>query len=170
MPEEIFTVHVNSDDLYKTGHMVNRWFRRLAGRLEDDVRAAAPMRSGDLKAGIRGRVDADPSQHHMTLNLEFNAPYSLYVLRGTTGPIFTKKGWETGIGNGKSFILVPGKYGFMQQNQPGYWMRFGGWGYPWVWKDAVAGQKQNNFLLTGWRKTASHHRAMARVPSFVWNP
>jgi len=161
---------IHASTLFKTGHMANRWFSGISRQLGSNVRRAAPMRSGELKGGIHSSMSSNAQGLNMTITLSSSAPHTMHVLRGTTGPIMTHLGFRTGIGEGRSFIMVQGRYGLMPRAIPGYWMHFGGYGYPMVYKDSVAGQSSNNFLLRGWRATAARHQAMRHIPHFIYDP
>jgi hypothetical protein len=131
-----------------------------------------------MRAGIHTNMRAVPSAKKMMIDWRSEVPYTLYVLRGTTWPIMTEQGWNTthGVvaegGEGVFWHWVPGKIEGTEIAQaiPGFWMHFGGHGYPWVYRWAVDGQVSNNFLLKGWRDTAHFHRAMRRIPTFVRDP
>lgn len=174
------TVHVNSADLYKTGHMAHRWFGTLSRRLSTFTKARAPKRSGRLRSGIHTKMSSVPSTRTIAIDWRSEVLYTTFVLRGTTGPIMTDKTFAVTGGTGEFpnhgigtlWLYVPGKWEgtLIPEAQPGYWMHFGGYGWPYVFRTAVNGQRANNFLMRGWNDTAHFHRAMRPTPSFIRNP
>jgi hypothetical protein len=188
---EVVLAHIDSSSLYRSGHMVNRWFGALSQQLETNVSAAAPYRAGELKAGIAHEM-VRTGDHEITTVLWSEAEHTMYVLRGTRGPIMAKGLWAAGGNPDDAFIWLwgyenPVTKKFSRTHNPykvrrrrvkvrrkGRWMRvrpaphsF----YPKPWfRVTVEGQEANNFLLKGWRATSIRHKAMRRIPTFVRNP
>lgn len=183
---------IHSENLYKTGHMANRWFRRLMDHLEEGVTARAPVRSGELKYGI-GTYVHRVGEFTLDGELHSSSHHTTYVLRGTgfpikgrEGGIWSRKGFDTGRDIENAYVWLwgvvdpitkqfsrtgKGRRRQYRIRQRGYWMKFGPdeWG-PKVIAFEVSGQDANNFLLKGWRDAAHFHRAMAHVPTFILNP
>src|SRR4029077_16460460 len=100
--------HVDSSSLYKTGHMANRWFRVLMEQLEFAVSTAAPKRTGEMAAGITQQVTAFLLAERMDGLLKSDADYSLFVLRGTTGPIMATNLFRAGGDPSAAFVMLWG--------------------------------------------------------------
>jgi hypothetical protein len=158
---EVIAFEVHASTLFRTGHMVNRWFREIADQLEHATEAAAPFRSGDLKAGIGTSVSAQAEALTNTMTWRSEAPHTMAVLRGTLIP--TKA-----MPNNRGTIGPKGHEQWITSRTPGKKMRVRGAGPP--RQLHVSGQKQNNFLLTGWRVVSLRHRAMRSIPTFVRFP
>lgn len=191
MSRSIVEVHVDSRDLYKTGHMANRWFRSLMGQLHTNVVNAAPVRSGDLVDGIGEDVVAHAEQHYLDGYLWSEAPHTMYVLRGTTGPIMARRLWEAGGDPEAAFVTLwgsidpkTGKFtrkriqGAKREQRSfgkkGFWMGVRPSPHSRYSKKTprlfVRGQESNNFFLEGWEVTARTRRSMSHVPSFISHP
>lgn len=168
---ELVFVRVNSADLYKTGHMANRWFGQISRQLSVNTRAAAPSRTGTMKKGIHTNMHAVPQARRMEIDWWSEVPYTLYVLRGTTSPIMARGLWEVGGQPAAAFTKDPEK-GWVGVR--GRWMRVRPAPFSYYAKPThrlyVAGQRRNNFLSRGWRKTAIRHAVMRPTPNFIKNP
>jgi hypothetical protein len=57
---ELETVVVFDQNLYRTGHMANRWMHLLCTHFEANAKIAAPKRSGDLARGIESHAERSP--------------------------------------------------------------------------------------------------------------
>lgn len=144
-------VTVHSSDLFKTGHMANRWFGGISRQLGTAVRAAAPLRTGELKRGIHTSMKAVPAAHEMTIDLTSSSPHTMYVLRGTHYPIRSTDN-PGGDPEGKKMGPLPP------------------WGaHTTQYLVTARGQTANNFLLKGWSVVSARHRSMG-TPGFVRNP
>ena len=172
-------------DLYKPGHMVHKWVTLVTANFTRHARDLAPKRTGELAAGIDGEAtQVGPRQVEGTI--ASSAPYTMYVLRGTTSPITTtryhanpsgaysllwgSKDPKTGKFTRKRIKGVERKR-FSIPNK-GYFMRVPAseWG-PSVITSQVRGQAANNFLEAAWRRTGINHRAIrGRMPTFIRNP
>lgn len=190
---EFLAVHVDSSDLYKTGHMANRWFRHLMEQLEYHVSFAAPVRTGDMAAGITTEVRATPEAHRLDGVLESEADYTMFVLRGTTGPIMATNAWNAGAAADPTLAYqqvwaykdpITGKLSRKKiagvrrrQHQVGkkdFFMGVRPEPHSFYTQRTprltVRGQDPQNFLLQGWRATARTHRSMSHTPSFIYHP
>lgn len=147
-------VHVDSTDLYKTGHMANRWFGTVSRRLGRNIRASAPRRTGKMKQGIRGKMTAIPQAHRMRYDLVSSMPYTVFVLRGTSGQ-----------GKPGGNVIVSDGYPEKKMGPLPPWG-----GYPGGYRLWVEGQKKNNFLQKGWSKTMLRHPALRPMPGFIKHP
>lgn len=128
---------------------ITAWAMRLESRFTRYAKQEAPARSGELKAGIHGHV-ARVGSHQLLTTIRSEAPHSLYVLRGTNGPIMSNKGWfyyNTGI--------EPGK------DEPKGMMRLRpGNGYGQLYRREVSGQTANPFFARAAERTARRHTSL----------
>lgn len=168
---------VFDQSLYVRGGMANRWLAGMTAQFGQFARQAAPEREGTLRAGISTET------HQLSVRLiqgtiESSAPHTMYVLRGTTGPIRTRKGWANGIGEGRSFVMLwrddpkTGRRKRMPVRIKGYWMALPPWGeFGKVFADEVSGQAAQNFMATAWKLTARNHKSLrGRIPQSILNP
>lgn len=173
MASGVFTTVVIFDELlYKPGGQVHRWMTLLCKHFEMHAIEEAPERSGELKAGIwSAAVPYGIRQMRGTIASE--APHTMYVLRGTTGPIMADKMWDN---PGGAYVKLWGyvdpvtgtfsrratKGSKREQHNvrvKGYWLAVGkqrAWP-PITPRGKVAGQEANNFLFRAWRLTARTH-------------
>ena len=183
MPTAVLeTVVIFDEVLFKPGGQVHRWMTLLTTHFQEHAVAAAPDRSGELRAGIR--ATARPAGFkQMEGTIASLAPYSLYVLRGTGTPgaggtIYSKKVWKAEGDTSVAYITLwgyedPVTKKFSRRKIPGvrreqhtigrkgYWMAFGPDEYgPRVIAHSVRGQEANNFLFEAWRATARTHPSL----------
>jgi hypothetical protein len=172
-------------DLYKPGHMVHRWVTLVTERFTMHARTLAPKRTGELAAGIEGdTAQVGPRQVEGTI--ASHAPYTMYVLRGTTGPIMTKRAHANPDGAYSQLMgsIDPRTNKFTRRHikgaerrlfsipNKGYFLRLPGDEYgPHLITMSVNGQEANNFLLAAWRRTANNHKAIrGKMPAFIMHP
>jgi hypothetical protein len=173
-------------DLYKPGHMVHTWMTQVVTRFGLYAREAAPKRTGELAASIDTEArQVGPRQDEGTLAV--SAPYALFVLRGTVGPIRSTKAqanpagaysllWGSIDPKTKKFTRRQIKGVRREQHMvpnKGYFLRIPGDEV--VSKDnilfEVSGQSANNFLIEAYRRTARKHKALrGGIPSGITNP
>jgi hypothetical protein len=181
----LVTTVIFDRDLYKPGHLVHRWVTLVTERFVGHAIDLAPKRTGELAAGIRGATNqVGPRQVEGLISS--SAPHTMYVLRGTTGPIMSRRAFanpegafsqlwgsidpRTGKftrrrvkGAERTIHSVPNKGYFLYVPSSEY-----GPGGP---RLSVHGQEANNFLLAAWRRTAINHKAIrGKVPSWLLNP
>lgn len=170
-------------DLYKPGHMVHRWVGLVTTHFVMHAKERAPKRTGRLANGISGDTNQVGPRQVEGL-IESTAPYTMFVLRGTTGPIMTTAGWASG-GEPYTYLwgsIDPKTGKFTRRRIPGvrrkrhripkkgHWMRIppSPEGSKPFYASQVAGQAPNNFLMGAWRATQHNHRAIrGRVPSWI---
>lgn len=156
-----------TDQLYRPGGMVFGWVRKITNRYAREARAAAPVRSGALKASIRGGAPRNPFAKTVQGTISVGTDHWLYVVKGTHGPIMSDAAWASG---GPKYMMVPymrsnGKISLRPTPMPGHMMAVGRNPWPPVSPmGKVKGQAANNFLETAWRRTARDHRAIRGVP------
>lgn len=154
------------EELYRTGHMANRWMHLLVQHFTDNARMLAPERSGELKAGIHGEAEAFPATKTMIGTIASDAPHSLYVLGGTTGPIMSAEAWASGG-------MIHAAYEYDENGRrvgkPGYWLPVGRRPWPPVrYRFVVSGQAANNFMVKAWRRTSHQHSVLrGAIPDII---
>lgn len=141
--------------LFNRTGQVRRWADALERRFTFNAQQAAPVRSGELRAGIFGEVIRIGPRHLQT-SIASTAPHSMYVLRGTEGPIFSDLAWA----NGGS--LVEGERDELTgiYIQHGYMKLRAGNGYGSLYRLSVSGQESQNFFQTAARQTAARHPSL----------
>jgi formylglycine-generating enzyme required for sulfatase activity len=127
--------------LYQPGGLVWEWTHDVGTLFSANARRFAPIRSGQLRRGIRaGFRKAGTKRVQATIGS--TAPHTVYVLRGTTGPIVSSRP------GGK---LAVGRNPFA----------------PETYRAVVSGQRANNFFAPAWAATAAVHPAIGRFPGDV---
>lgn len=167
---DITTVIVVDEGLYVGGGLVDRWFKRMGNNLWHNVVGAAPQRTGVLKS----LIDLDFTHEGLRILNCFvssNAPYSKYVIGGTAengaGYIYSRAGWaerdfiDDLIGGGGLDLSRKQQFELselamvLSDERGGRHLR-------------VHGQRANNFLATGYNRTARTHRALHPIhPGFI---
>lgn len=183
---------VFSSRLYSKGHTVDRWFRKLVTDFELHAIESAPMRTGDLKDSISADV-VRAGRTALSGRIGSGSDHAMYVLRGTTGPIMSRRLWAAGGNPEAAFVElfgaidpVTGKFTTRQVKgvkrtkhrigRKGYFMGVRPVPHSTYTKTTarlfVAGQDPQNFLLDAWRKTARTHRVLrgATIPTFILHP
>lgn len=175
---------VFDQDLYKPGHMVNKWMHLVTQRFTSHAKDIAPHRSGELRAGISGSA-RQVGVRQVEGVIASRANHTMFVLRGTTGPIRSTRGFANPEGRQSELWGSVNKAGkFTTRNikgaerkqykikNPGYWLRVrAGNGYGEHIAFEVNGQHANNFLLAAWRRTANNHKAIrGKMPAFILHP
>ena len=144
--------------MYRGNGIVKKWMVKIVRRFSAEAKIACPKRSGDLAASIRGTT-ATTGPRSVKGNIGVGgarAPYADFVLRGTTGPIYSDQASE-------EYPLS------VQAGGPGE--KFGGnpahAGRMWTFakRSTVNGQPANNFMFVAWDRTADDHTAIRRTSS-----
>jgi hypothetical protein len=172
-------------DLYKPGHMVNKWVHLVTQRFTSHAKDIAPHRSGELRAGISGSARQVGSRQVEGI-IASRANHTMFVLRGTTGPIRTTRAFANPEGAYSELwgSIDPKTGKFTRRHikgaertrhkvrNKGYWLRVrAGNGYGQHIAFQVNGQEANNFLLAAWRRTAINHKAIrGKTPTFILHP
>lgn len=178
-------VVVFTDKLYRGNGDVIKWCRKITNRFGFEVKRAVPVREGTLWEGIHWSTRRT-GRKQVAGTLVSEAKHTLYVLRGTTGPISTNKFWANPGGAErllwKNITTAGGKKVRKQ-----IWVRQKGYYMPipdidtWVfaplagqghWATEVEGQSAQNFLVKAWVRTSYDHRALRgrRIPTFIRKP
>lgn len=155
--------------LFQYGGKVHRWANSLERGYVANATRYAPKRSGELAAGIRGEtVQYGPK--HWQVHIHSEAQHTMYVLRGTTGPIMSRRMWgfrnRTGLRYPRGAMEDPSMpyttrikfdwlkgQGYMLKVRPGN-------GYGLRYSVSVKGQKPNNFFADAHDATARRHRSL----------
>ena len=159
-------VVVNSGALFRGRGDVKVWTDRVTDRFGNEARKYAPSRTGELRSKITTSTKTVGPRQVEGL-IASRAKHTMYVLRGTTGPIMSDVVWaagaldalrrdpNTGFYPAGTFMPLPAHAGFAARLAL-----------------TVDGQKANNFLERAWRGTARDHRALRgkAVPSFILSP
>lgn len=138
---EMEAVVIYDSRLFNRTGQVRRWADRVERRFTSNARAFAPVRSGELASSIHGYVARD-GPVHLTTTISADADHALYVLGGTTGPIFSSRPIDAETGKWPYMRLRPGN------------------GYPQLFRTSVAGQTANNFFGKAATATARRHSSL----------
>lgn len=168
---EVFVV-VTDEGLYIGNGLVNRWFKRMNNSLYHNIVRHAPIRSGELKAGIELDYNQDPiSLRILSGEVVSTAPHTKYVIEGTAGQgadyIYSRGGWASHDRVERLIAQRARGIPFMGAATKGLWLGMNR-AYPGKPQLRVHGQRANNFLLEGYNATARTHRSLHPIfPGFV---
>lgn len=151
------------------GHVVYDWGHRIERNFTMWAKEEAPIRSGELRAKISGSM-VRTGVRALTTTIETAAPHSLYVIRGTTGPIYSRRMW--GFRNKFPHLKYPRGGGLLSQffgppdllalHGRGYALRVrAGKGFPERLAVSVSGQRANNFMGRAATRVAARHSSLA---------
>jgi hypothetical protein len=167
MSIEVERVVVIDQHLYVGGGQVHRWFSRVGNNMYHNIVAEAPIRTGDLKAGITPAL----IQHEGTLRvlgfkIESTAPHTHYVIDGTAhngeGYIYSTKSQA----NPEIRERMLAGERVSEEESRGMWMVIEDGGPKFHLQ--VRGQRANNFMLAGYNRTARTHRSLHPIfPGFI---
>lgn len=129
--------------LFERGRDVRRWAEAVERRFTNNARMKAPSRSGGLRAGIHGRVDREGPKY-LTATITSEAEHTMYVLRGTTGPIMSDGAWNGEVN---------------EKGKPPP-MRFSNPNPPRSFQVVVSGQEAQNFFDDAAKATARRHSSL----------
>lgn len=174
MHAELESIVIFDSKMYVGNGTVRRWMDGLTLKFGVNARRYAPIQTGELRAGIDTEVRLTAPKF-LEGRISSTAPYSLYVIRGTSGPIMSNRLWnahrakpdvplhllaynrskKTGRGGPKRGMVMTfiGKTGVVHALE-------------------VRGQASNNFLLEAWNATARTHRSIrpVSIPTNVSHP
>lgn len=103
----VYDSRINS--WFEPGGMAFNWTRERTIEASGRAKLLAPKRTGRLAASIR--ADTRPlAGNHVIGRLRSQAPYSLFVHEGTTGPIYATNAFAPNFTPGR-FLKVPPWYG-----------------------------------------------------------
>lgn len=168
----ISRVVIVDDGMYQGRGIVINWVRRVTNSFARSARELAPMRSGRLRAGIHQGTPRNPLRKVVQGTISSHAPHTMYVLRGTTGPIMSDALWALGgvvphRAEQPRVMRRPGRGGkphLVRTSPPGLKMAVGRNLYPpETPMFVVRGQAANNFMLKAWVVTGTKHSAIAGV-------
>jgi hypothetical protein len=154
--------------LFNRTGQVRRWANSLERRFTYNAQQMAPERSGELRAGIYGTVNRVGPRHIETL-IYSTAPHTLYVVKGTTGPIMSNRLWgfrgRTGLdlprGGRMSGSIYDARPNMPWLKAHGYALKLrAGGGFPQLHALSVSGQEANNFFADAATATARRHSSL----------
>lgn len=152
-----------TEKLYRGNGDVRVWLNRITDRFGREARHYAPVRSGKLVRGI-STTTRTTGRHSCAGTIASRAKYSLFVIRGTHGPIMSNVAW------GAALDELRDENGRFARGALMPLPAFG----PFKARLAliVDGQTANNFLLRAWFATARDHRALRGkpIPGFIAHP
>lgn len=159
MAVAVTRVVVLDKGLYIGHGLVNRWFSRIGNSMYHNIVAAAPIREGTLKEGIvGGHVQHEPSLRILGFTVESTAPHTRYVIDGTAfngaGYIYSSKG----AANPEIIAEMEAGERVSEEENQGMWMVIRDGGPKFHLK--VHGQRANNFMKTGYDRTARTHPSL----------
>jgi len=154
--------------LFNRTGAVGLWARRVERGFTMRAKEEAPVRSGELMRGISGETTRVGVRHY-TMSVSSAAPHTMYVLRGTTGPIMARRWW--GFTQRYPHLIGPRGTWSMTPRGPvmnlralyerGYAMRLRpGGGFPQMYRLEVRGQSANNFMRRAAVRTARRHPSL----------
>lgn len=167
MADTTIAVVTYSSVLFNVGGNCRRWANRVEHRFTNAAQQFAPARTGVLRAGIKGTVYRT-GPHHVIADIWSEAEYSLYVLRGTTGPIRARRlhnfRGRTGLQYPRgTYITYQGRQIGLEKplRERGYLLRVrAGNGHPQRYMEEVEGQDENNFFAAAAQETAFRHPSL----------
>lgn len=170
MDMELSGLVIYDSVLFQVGHHVSRWANSVERGFVMNAREAAPMRSGELRAGIHGESFRSGPKH-WEVHIHSDAEHTMYVLRGTTGPIMSTRMWgfrtRTGlmfprggsVGRGSERNMGLPNIPFLKER--GYLLNVrAGNGFPQRYMVKVRGQRPNNFFAPAADATARRHPSL----------
>jgi hypothetical protein len=161
-------VVVFDEKMYRGNGLVRRWIIKVGGKFGRAARRNAPFRSTELRKGIHGNVSRKGARV-LDYTIRSDAEHTMYVIRGTTGPIMTTQGWANRahghMVNGKR---LPGHFMPIPKHKGMPAKRHGGEDFNFLTR--VRGQKAQNFFLDAWKVVHRQHRAIGSPPAELRNP
>lgn len=171
MTVELTALVVYDSRIFYHGSHVSRWANAVERRFVTNARQAAPVRSGELAANIHGESFRS-GVRHWDVHIHSDAEHTMYVLRGTTGPIMSNRMWafrsRTGLRFPRGGRIPPSaatrwnelpRMDFLRQNY--YLLRVrAGKGFPETFRISVEGQEANNFFADAADATARRHPSL----------
>lgn len=150
---ELTALVIYDSRLYDRPGQVRRWAERVERRFTINAIQAAPMRSGDLRAGIYGNVDRIGPNRLETV-IASTAEHTMFVLKGTTGPIMSDFLWAQGG--------IEGAIAATPEGEPirGWMTLAPGNGFGQTFELEVSGQQPQNFFAEAARATARRHSSL----------
>lgn len=167
MGVQVERVVVIDEHLYVGNGLVHRWFARVGNNMYHNIVAAAPIREGTLKAGITpAHIQHEGTLRILGFTIESTAPHTRFVIDGTAnegaGYIYSTKGAR----NPEIRERIASGQRVTKAENKGMWMVIDDGGPRFHLQ--VRGQKPNNFMLTGYNRTARTHRSLHPIfPGFV---
>lgn len=145
---ELTSLVIYDSRIFAVGGHVNRWANSVERRFVMNAKQEAPSRSGELRAGISGE-SFKVGPKHWEIHIHSDAEHTMYVLRGTQGPIMSDAAWAAGG-------VMPDRgqrEGHFLNLRPGN-------GYGYLIRHKVRGQRANNFFGRAADATARRHSSL----------
>lgn len=163
MSARLTRVVIFDERLYAPGHLVHRWMSGLVRTFGNHARFEAPIRSGQLKAGIRTGTHRT-GKRTVEGYIESSAPHSLYVIKGTAFQgrryIYSRIGW---LHKAEIDAIVARRATGPGKDHSGWYMILPPPGRRFHLR--VHGQRKNDFLTRAWIKTGRRHSSIRGVRS-----
>lgn len=142
----ISSVVIYDSRLFEPGSHVSRWANSVERGFVLHAQEEAPTNTGELVAGIHGE-SFRVGPKHWEVHIHSEAEHSMYVLRGTTGPITSTRApyYNTKM---KAWI------------NPRMGLRDGSYGPVFMWAESVRGQRANDFMGRAAVRTANTHSSL----------
>lgn len=167
----ISRVVIVDDSMYHGKGIVIRWVGIVTRSFARAATAEAPRRSGRLKAGIHAGTPRNAARKVVQGTISSSARHTMFVLRGTHGPIMSNALWAIGgPGNPGAWRIyeykdLRGRKRTRLVPKKGMQMAVGRNPWPPVSpKFVVSGQSANNFMARAWTITAAKHPALRGNP------
>lgn len=168
---EVSGLVIYDSRLFQIGSHVSRWANSVERGFVMHAMNEAPVRSGELVAGIHGESFRSGVKH-WEVHIHSDAEHTMYVLQGTTGPIMSNRMWNFRL----KFPHVPGglprvgridlgggrfKPNLQALHAHGYALRVrAGNGFAERYAIKVRGQQANDFMGRAAQATARRHSSL----------
>jgi hypothetical protein len=132
--------------IFEPGSHVSRWANSVERGFVRHARQEAPVDTGELAAGIHGESFRSGPKH-WEVHIHSEAEHTMYVLRGTYGPIRSNR---APYYNSKLKAWINPRMG----------LRHGSDGPVFKWAEEVRGQRANDFMGRAAERTAVTHSSL----------
>jgi len=176
---------IHPEDLWQTGHLINRWCREINREMEKAMKAEAPpgrstspgpfavrkhVGTGKMRAQIRGKMTKVGGEAIST-EIRSHAPYTSYVHGGTAYQgyrfIYSTVGWTPLVRKQIETLSASrfrsGTANLLGMDRTGWYMRLPPPGR--IYHLRVHGQKANPFMVRGYNLVAARHDALKALPN-----
>lgn len=143
----ISSIVIYDSRIFAPGDHVDRWAGSVERGFVARAKEQAPMRSGELVGGIHGESFRAGTKH-WEVHIHSEAPHTMYVIRGTYGPI---RSTRASYKDSKGRTIMP-----KMELRDGVGEFF----EPPFYRLTVAGQRSNNFLARAAEATARRHSSL----------
>lgn len=140
------SVVIYDSRIFEPGSHVSRWGNAVERGFVRHAQTEAPMNTGELVAGIYGE-SFRVGPKHWEVHIHSDAPHTMYVLRGTYGPITSNR---MPYYNEKMKAWITPRMG----------LRDGADGPVFSWRESVDGQRSNDFMGRAAVRTSITHSSL----------